>query len=358
MKIPIENIYYLLSYAWNKLDEKDRISVAIDDKTELLDLFAKILINTTKILLKRGVDRNYIDYTSEIAGIKGKFELSQTIKKNLRLKQRAICTYDQFSPNVFINQILFTTLHHLIRATNLDKELKGEIKKLLWMFIDIDQIEIQSSLFRKIRLNRNNRFYGIILDVCQMIHENSQLTEQPGTWKFVDFTRDERKMSQLFEAFVRNFYDVAQSDYKVKREEIKWRFTSSKTENIQFLPEMKTDITLKNESSKIIIDTKYYRETMVTNYDKERIHSANLYQLFSYLINQQDNNPVTQKATGILLYPTIERDIDLHYKYNDHNIYIKTVNLNDHWKKIEERLKQIIVRNEEVAVNLPHMPKS
>jgi hypothetical protein len=43
MAIPIENIYFLLCYAWNKLDEKERVDVSIDDKTELLDLFAKVL---------------------------------------------------------------------------------------------------------------------------------------------------------------------------------------------------------------------------------------------------------------------------------------------------------------------------
>lgn len=348
MHIPIENIYYLLCYAWNKLDAKDRISVAVDDKTELLDLFAKILINATKILLKRGVDRNYVNYTSEIPGIKGKLELSQTIKRNLHLKQRTMSNYDEFSANVPINEILVSTLNRLIRTRDLNRELKGEIKKILWMFADIDQIEIKSSLFKTIRLNRNNRFYGLILNVCQMVHENSQLTEQPGTWKFMDFTRDKRKMSQLFEAFVCNFYKVEQSDYDVKREDIRWQFSSSINESFQFLPKMQTDITLENKTSKIIIDTKYYRETMAINYDKERIHSSNLYQLFSYIINQQDNNPVTRRATGILLYPTIERDLDLHYKYDDHNIYIKTVNLNAHWKKIEERLKQIIVGNKRV----------
>jgi 5-methylcytosine-specific restriction enzyme subunit McrC len=70
MQIPIENIYYLLCYAWNKLEEKDRVNVSIDDKTELLDLFAKILINATKMLLKRGIDKNYIAHTDEIAGVK------------------------------------------------------------------------------------------------------------------------------------------------------------------------------------------------------------------------------------------------------------------------------------------------
>ena len=76
MLIPIENIYYLLCYAWNKLDEKDHVSVSVDDKTEILDLLSKVLINGTRILLKRGLDKNYISQTNELTGVKGKLELS------------------------------------------------------------------------------------------------------------------------------------------------------------------------------------------------------------------------------------------------------------------------------------------
>ena len=76
MAIPIENIYFLLCYAWNKLDEKERVDVSIDDKTELLDLFAKVLITSSKLLLKRGIDKSYIDHEEEISGVKGKIEIS------------------------------------------------------------------------------------------------------------------------------------------------------------------------------------------------------------------------------------------------------------------------------------------
>lgn len=81
---------------------------------------------------------------------------------------------------------------------------------------------------------------------------------------------------------------------------------------------------------------------MTLNYDKERIKSANLYQLFSYLINQQDKNFKTHNATGILLYPTIETDYNLNFKYNEHKIQVRTINLNSSWKNISLRLKEII----------------
>lgn len=105
---------------------------------------------------------------------------------------------------------------------------------------------------------------------------------------------------------------------------------------------METDISLENEEQKIIIDAKYYRETMTTNYDKERIKSSKLYQLFSYLLNQQDGSEKTKKATGIFLYPTVEKDYDLNFKYNDHKIQIRTINLDTNWRNISTRLKKII----------------
>ena len=343
MSIPIENIYYLLCYAWNKLDEKERVNVSIDDKTELVDLFAKILINGTKTLLKRGIDKNYAEYTEEINGIKGKIQISQTLKSNLHYKQRTICSFDNFSSNILTNRILVTTIYQLTRIRELDKKLKEELVLLQRMLIGIDQIKIENSLFKKIKLNRNNRFYGFIMNVCQIIHENILPSEEPGKFKLSDFTRDERKMNQLFESFVRNFYRTEQNKYiSIRKEVIKWKFEQTDIESNHYLPQMETDISLENETDKIIIDAKYYSETMTLHYDKEKLKSANLYQFFSYLLNQEDKDPKTQKATGILLYPTIETDYNLDFNYVNHKIQIRTVNLNTNWKNISLRLKEII----------------
>ena len=348
MQIPIENIYYLLCYAWNKLDEKERVDVSIDDKTELLDLFAKVLINATKMLLKRGIDKNYIDHTEELAGVKGKVQISQTLKSNLLFKQRTICTFDDFSANIISNRILVSTIYRLTRTKGLDKQLKNELVSLQRMLSAIEQIEITNSLFKQIRLNRNNRFYGFVMNVCQIIYESTFPSEEHGKYKFSDFTRDDNKMNQLFEAFIRNFYKIEQRKYKtVKKETIKWQFDNTDNESYQYLPQMETDITLESDNEKIIIDAKFYRETMTVNYDKEKIKSANLYQLFSYLLNQQDGSSKTQNAKGILLYPTIETDYNLNFKYSNHNIQIRTVNLNSNWRKISSRLIEIIELDKE-----------
>ena len=342
MSIPVENIYFLLGYAWNRLDEKDRVDVSIDETTQLVDIFAKILINATKVLLKRGIDRSYVDYTGEINGIRGKLELSQTIKSNLLEKQKTICSYDEFSFDILPNRILSSTVYTLCHTTTLDKELRDELYAMSRMLSGITPVSITSSLFRQVRINRNNRIYGFIMDVCKIIHESILPSETKGYYRFIDFYRDEAKMAQLFESFVFNFYKIEQTAFNIRRESIRWNFEEGVSEYFDYLPLMKTDITLENDARKIIIDAKFYKETMKSHFNKERVNSGNLYQLFSYLVNQEEATDKSVNATGILLYPTVQQEYDLEYQYKDHPIHIRTINLNMNWRDISKRLHDII----------------
>ena len=101
----------------------------------------------------------------------------------------------------------------------------SEIKNLVWRFGEVEPVELDGLIFSKIRLDRNNKFYEFILNVCHLIHENSLLSEKTGNWHFTDFMRDERKINQLFEAFLRNFYTIEQKEFKVRKENISWQFS-------------------------------------------------------------------------------------------------------------------------------------
>ena len=340
--IPIQNIYYLLCYAWNTLDEKERVSVEVEDNTELVDLFAKVLINSSTILLKRGFEKNYKTYRNERTSIKGKLEVSESLKNNSFQHLKAVCTYDEYSADILHNQILITTLYRLLNTTNLDSGLKDRIRRLLWMFPPVRQIELHLAVFQQVRIHRNNRFYGFLLNICQLLYQSSLPTEDKGTLFFTDFTRDDYKMATLFEKFIFRFYSIEMPFLKPSVKLIKWNLQPLNDEYKDYLPLMKTDITLRGADPKIIIDAKYYRETLRENFGKEKIKSENLYQLFSYLINQEDGSEASNQTIGILLYPTIDDEYDLQYRFQDHDVHIKTVNLNTHWSNIERRLKEIV----------------
>lgn len=341
MQIPIQNIYYLLCYAWNKLDESEVVDVNEIDSTELIDLFSKILLNSCSRLLKQGLDRYYIEQEDVIMGIKGKFNFSATIKQNVLPLSKTACIYDEFDYDILHNQILKKTIGKLLRTKKLDSTLKDELHKIYLKFPPISEIVIRNSLFKQIRLHRNNYHYDFIMKVCQIVHENLFIDETKGNYKFKDFTRDEKAMASLFEAFVRNFYKI-ETDYTVSSDSIRWKFESDDIEDLEMLPIMLTDITLKSNDRKIIIDTKYYKDAFATRYDKEKINSSNLYQLFSYLKNQETDSDVTLNCEGILLYPSTQKDFLHSFKYKNHKIRIISINLNQDWQAIRTDLLKIV----------------
>lgn len=342
MQIPIQNIYYLLCYAWDKLEARDVVNVSANDASDLLDLFAKVLVSGTTYLFKRGLDRYYIDREEAYCGIKGKFLVDASLKRNSLITNRTICAFDEFSFDILHNQIVKTTCLRLLRAPSLNSQLHDQLKKLLIKFPPVNEIVLQPRIFTQVRLNKNNYFYDFVLKICEIIFCSTLIDEKTGTLKFRDFLRDETRMAHLFEAFVRNFYRRELSEFKVTREDIYWNFKSINCSTAQFLPKMQTDISLTSQNRKIIIDTKYKSETLQQYFDAEKIHSANLYQLFAYLKNIESKDELGPACEGILLYPTVNRDIYLEYAHENHKIKICTLNLNQHWKKIESDLKNLV----------------
>ena len=56
----------------------------------------------------------------------------------------------------------------------------SEIKNLLRNFAEVELIELNNSMFGKVRLHRNNKFYGFVINVCHLINQNSLPSERPG----------------------------------------------------------------------------------------------------------------------------------------------------------------------------------
>lgn len=81
---------------------------------------------------------------------------------------------------------------------------------------------------------------------------------------------------------------------------------------------MQTDISLESENRKIIIDTKYYHEALNEYYEKEKIRSINMYQIFAYLKNLESTKEINRYCEGILLYPTVTKDLDINITTHGH----------------------------------------
>ena len=87
--IPVQNVYYLLCYAWDRLTEKGYAAVSAAGVTDLADLFARVLITGVNRLRRRGLERGYQEQEAELAGIRGRIEMFETASRFLDRHGRA-----------------------------------------------------------------------------------------------------------------------------------------------------------------------------------------------------------------------------------------------------------------------------
>lgn len=344
MKIPILNIYYLLCYAWDKLEEGKKVAVSSSDYKDSISLFTRVLVNGCTHLFKRGLDRNYNETTEEYVGVKGRIDFKESLNKNLFRQGRAVCRFDHFETDILANQLLKATLLRLTRVQSLDPHLKREVWNCYWRMYDVTDINLQLALFSQVRIHRNNSFYHFLLNLCRLIVENTVLEEKSGKYLFREFTGSDKSMAALFEAFVRNFYRKKQDHYTVRREDINWAARPLGSSSIAYLPKMQTDVTLESDNRKIIIETKYYSNALTSRYEAEKLNSANLYQLYAYLrnIEAKEGHRLNPACEGMLLYPAVDYSLNEKYSFDSHLLQVKTVNLAASWQEIEKELLSFI----------------
>jgi 5-methylcytosine-specific restriction enzyme subunit McrC len=339
--IPIQNIYYLLCYAWNTLEERDIVDVESIQSTQLVDLFARVLTGGIHHLIRRGFDRGYLSFAEEMGRLRGKIDLASSLKKNLLARGRAVCEFDELDHNVLHNRILKTTIARLVLVEDLDVKLRLGLREILQWLRNIESLRLTSQTFRRVQLNRNNNYYIFLLNICELVYHNLLVNEQTGHSRFRDFLRDEASMNKLFERFARNFYRLEQSTFKPSPLRISWHAESVDEESERYLPEMRTDVCLTSEDRKIILECKYYKEALQINWNKSTIRSAHLYQLYAYLRNKEVE-PGWETCEGILLYPLVDVPLNLNYSMGTHKVKVRTIDLNHNWQTIKANMLALI----------------
>lgn len=355
--IPIENIYYMLSYyfKFDALNNKIK-NVNNTQKFETIaDLTSQILIRGVNILSKRGFAKEYILYSEALSTLKGKIDISDSIKTMSFNKKRLICLYDNFSINFYLNRIIKTAICELLKF-DIPKERKKELRKILHFFNEVETIEIHKINWN-IQYNRNNQIYRILISVCHLFIKGLLISDLPKNKKnlFLN-TANEKYMSTLYEKFILNYYaSKFKDEIKSTASQIDWaiEFNNNNDNDIknnrEMLPKMQTDIMLtcidktKNKNKILIIDAKYYSKPLKKQFDKDKIDSNNLYQIFSYVKNKSLEN-TDYEVSGMLLYAKNNKNnIDINESYNmsGNKIIVRSLDLTCNFNDIAKQLNEI-----------------
>ena len=90
--IPIQNVYYMLSYAFRVLNEQGYKSIETEEFHNVAELCASILTKGVSLQLKRGLGKEYISETEALSSPRGKIDVTASIKDLSKVKGQLVCT--------------------------------------------------------------------------------------------------------------------------------------------------------------------------------------------------------------------------------------------------------------------------
>lgn len=337
--IYIKNIYYMLSYAFKVLNEKSYKKIEVENFENISELLSEILAIGVSKQIKQGLVKDYIEISESTSSIKGKINITDSINEQSFIKGQLNCTYDEFSLNCYLNKILKSTFILLIKS-DISRKRKKKLKNLLMYFREVDLIDV-NSINWKIRFDRNNQTYKMLINICYLVITGLIHSEKVGDKKLMEFF-DDQQMSSLYEKFLLNYFKKEHPNILTHAPQIDWQID----EGIDLLlPKMKTDVTLEYQNKILIIDAKFYSQNTLKNYGKNIHNTSNLYQIFAYVKNKQiEVQGKDIEVSGMLLYVKTSQSIqpDSDYVMSGNKISVKTLDLNQDFSLIKEQLDAFV----------------
>lgn len=343
--IPVQNAWYLLLYAWDLAVYRSMWNAESEQAPRLLGLLAHILCDSARHLLRSQLRRSFSYQSKSIRGIRGRLNISSSLKHLAFERSFADCTFPELSIDTLPNRIIRSTLSRLAAEPalafdkpNRESQLRHEMRALVRAMNGVALLPITSKDFSRLQLGRNDRDYALPIAICRLVHSLRMPTETAGDESLTGLLRDEITFHKLFERFVRNFYRMHLAGYDVGSEQLQWHDELGS----DLVPAMFTDVSIVQRASpfrRLIVDTKYSVSTLSQSaFGTPKFKSDNLYQIYSYLRTQENRSEAHRIASGLLIYPTNGYDVFASMLVQGHRITISTIDLSKPWGEIEQRL--------------------
>ena len=355
-RIPIRNLWLLILYAsklFKTINEQKRYDVE-KNPDDIPDLVAEILTHAVEYRLKQNLSVGLVRHHADLTRIRGRIDHIRTKRHSLLERGKIACSFDQFTTNTPQNLFVKAALDRLARIVK-DKELKRRcrITTAALERAGVTKNDIHTTISRTSRaatLTASNSNDRQMLAAAELAFNIVLPTEDIGNSYLLTPDREGIKLSNLFEKAVGGFYDVVLPHTKWNvslGKHLYWNEHAVNDERI--LPGMVVDIMLEKTNtttqtkSRIIIDTKFQDIVSENEYGKTIFKSSNIYQIYAYLRSQErKSDPPSLTSTGILLHPSLGKNVDKSVTIQGHKIRFATVDLATNTADIRKRLLELV----------------
>ena len=317
------------------------MNVSTEQFENTANLLSAILDKGVTQLIKRGVRNDYIPTIESTGSPVGKINIAESIKSQYAVTHRLVCEHEEFVSDILLNQIIKAAIKVAISSKEVDSAIKKNLRRNLFHFHSISDINPKSIKWSQIRYDRNNASYKMLVNICYLLITGLLQSEEEGSMKLANII-DDQKMHRLYERFILEYYKRHYPIFHVSAAKILW---NTQDEGVAFLPTMKSDVTIKYGDLTLVVDAKYYSKTMqVGQFGNATMNSGNIYQIFTYVKNMDVEN--LGKVSGVLLYAKTDEAVVLDQEVTlaGNKFIMTTLDLNQPFENIARQMDNVIVK--------------
>lgn len=283
-----QNLLYLLAYAGQLPIREHTLAPLLKRGNDWFEILTRLFASHLLEEWQRGAYRNYQIVEDELTVLKGKWRITDQIRRPLRRHIFSVA-YDEFTADNPLNRIFRFVVERLWRLTrdSGNRRMLGELRA--WM----EEVKLLShvtvSEANPSLLSRLNQRYASLLNLSRLFLEGGSLQLAADTFTTFSFVFD---MNQLFEAFIVNFIrrhraEIFQeapalqgSDLLPQSRGAPFYLAHKEGHRPVFL--LKPDLAVRDETGQfpLLVDTKYKRLDAADI--KLGISQADFYQMYAY----------------------------------------------------------------------------
>ena len=348
--IPVRNIWLLMLYASDLFRQIGSAKIAVEDNPEdIADLVAEILCHQVERRLMRNLSYGYRQRTAIIGRVRGRIDILYSERHRLLDKGRVCCRFEELTVDTPRNRYVRAALESLSQLVN-DRDLEHKCRVLGIHLARMGVCKAKPVGYsgKSERFGRHDAGDQKMVAAADLAFSLALPTEFSGKHHLVVPDKHIEWLRKLFEKGIAGFFAVALDNkhWDVRAgKQFNWQVWDKSSGIDSILPRMKTDIIIDNKltGERLVIDTKFNAATIPGWHREETLRSSYIYQMYAYLRSQEDHaDPMSMATTGMLLHPTIDKEVDESACFQGHTIRFCTVNLGGKSTAIREQLLRLV----------------
>ena len=340
--IPLENVYYMLAYAFKAINLDSFKSVGAESFDRPENLLGAILHEVLKPVLRGGLYKTYEVHEDALQTVRGHILIRDTMRHVINRRRRLQCEFDEFTKDNLFNQILKAAMTALIGAAGISQTTRKALRSDLAYFSDVKDISRSRICWRNLRYQRTNVSYRVSMNFSRLIIDGELMGDKDGSGKIKLRLFTEETLHDVYEAFLREYFRVHHPEVDViGKKQLRWDVPATDQSK---MPKMETDVMIRKGNRILVIDAKYYGTILNHRFGGASYNSGNLYQIKTY-VDSMTADPSYSHCWvfGLLLYAKTNEVVQpLRTSVHGSPIGVDCVDLNVKFPQIKAQLDTLL----------------